>query len=166
LQALLTDSDGDSIYTTTLRFLEGNYQYKFFNAVSQENVPAACAQNGNRFFSIDTSNNQSISMQAVCFSSCSGCAAIISATDDLGTQLPSLEIFPNPIQNIATIKIINNNENYELKFFASDGKLLHRLSGKGDEIHQIEKYPLPSGLIFIAVELENGKTFYQKVIVQ
>jgi hypothetical protein len=167
LQALLTDADGDSIYTTTLRFLEGNYQYKFFNAVSQENVPAACAQNGNRFFSIDTSNNQSISMQAVCFSSCSVCAAIvISAADNLASDEPIMEIYPNPIQSSATLRVINNNEHYELKFFASDGKLLHRLSGKGDEIHQIEKYPFPSGLIFIAVELENGKTFYQKVIVQ
>jgi hypothetical protein len=167
LQALLTDADGDSIYTTTLRFLEGNYQYKFFNAVTQENVPAACAQNGNRFFSIDTSNNQSISMQAVCFSSCSACAAIvISAADNLASDEPIMEIYPNPIQSSATLRVSNNNENYELKFFASDGKLLHRLSGKGDEIHQIEKYPFPSGLIFIAVELENGKTFYQKVIVQ
>ena len=167
LQATLTDTDGDSIYTTTLRFLEGNYQYKFFNAVSQENVPAACAQNGNRFFSIDTSNNQSISMQAVCFSSCSACAAIvISEADNLASDEPIMEIYPNPIQSSATLRVINNNEHYELKFFASDGKLLHRLSGKGDEIHQIEKYPFPSGLIFIAVELENGKTFYQKVIVQ
>jgi hypothetical protein len=164
LQALLTDADGDSIYTTTLRFLEGNYQYKFFNAVSQENVPAACAQNGNRFFSIDTSNNQSISMQAVCFSSCSACAAIvISAADNLASDEPIMEIYPNPMRHSATVRLKNNREAYSLSIYDSKGSLcVQEIALSGEDII-IERGALKSGNYFVRILNESGIA-YSKIL--
>jgi hypothetical protein len=164
LQALLSDADGDSIYTTTLRFLEGNYQYKFFNAVSQENVPAACAQNGNRFFSIDTSNNQSISMQAVCFSSCSVCAAIvISAADNLASDELIMEIYPNPMRYSATVRLKNNREAYSLSIYDSKGSLCVQANVLSGEDIIIEKGALKFGIYFVSILSESGIA-YSKIL--
>ena len=167
LQATLTDLDGDSIYTTTLRFLEGNYQYKFFNAVTQETVPAACAQNGNRFFSIDTSNNQSISMQAVCFSSCSACAAIvISAAENLASDQPIMEIYPNPMSHSATVLLKNNREAYSLSVYDSKGSLCIQANAVAGSDISIEKGALKSGIYFVRLLCEDGKYFSKVLMIE
>lgn len=166
LQATLTDTDGDSIYTTTLRFLEGNYQYKFFNAVTQETVPAACAQNGNRFLSIDTSNNQSILLQAVCFSSCSACSAIVSSNDNVDFVEPSIEIYPNPIRNRAIIRLKNSNEESMLSLFDSKGSLCLQAKICAYQDFMLEKGTLKSGIYFVRLNGVSGKSYSAKLIIE
>ncbi|MCF8367647.1 MAG: lamin tail domain-containing protein [Bacteroidales bacterium] len=67
----MTDGNLDNIYEVTLTLLEGvNYEYKFVNGGSWENVPNECAQNGNRFVDVGSTN---FTIDPVCFGSCQNC---------------------------------------------------------------------------------------------
>lgn len=64
----------DNIYVYTAEFTEGeNLEYKFVNGNAwgmDEQVPAGCAMNGNRFLTVPAN---SIELEAVCYGSCTIC---------------------------------------------------------------------------------------------
>ncbi|HNI43895.1 MAG TPA: T9SS type A sorting domain-containing protein [Chitinophagales bacterium] len=69
--AVLTDPDGDKIYTLTVELPEGTYQYKFLNGDAwgkEESVPSACNNGGNRELVVNGS--APVVLPAVCFGYC------------------------------------------------------------------------------------------------
>jgi hypothetical protein len=61
---------------------EGSYlEYRFVNGNSSlqaENVPSACAVNGNRYFTVPSHDT---TLTAVCFDSCVACGAVLNYSD-------------------------------------------------------------------------------------
>ncbi len=64
----------DAIYAVTVNLVPGQeIEFKYVNGDSwgmDEQVPAGCAQNGNRYFTVPNSN---YTLEAVCFGSCAVC---------------------------------------------------------------------------------------------
>jgi hypothetical protein len=89
-------SQGNGIYTyTTLLDRDSTYQYKFINGNQwgtgfDEAVPAACAQNNNRFVVVDTS---AITTPLVCFGRCEACGVNVFEAGSLGS---AIRMYPNP----------------------------------------------------------------------
>ncbi len=72
-KTILTDPDGDKVYTAYLRMGEGTYQYKFLNGTAwgvDESVPAACNVGGNREIAAMGTNGDTIIIAQVCFGEC------------------------------------------------------------------------------------------------
>lgn len=66
---MLSDPDADGIYSLTVQLPAGTYQYKYVNGNawgSDEGVPAACASNNNRNFSVAADTV----LPAYCFGTC------------------------------------------------------------------------------------------------
>ncbi|MDP2188207.1 MAG: T9SS type A sorting domain-containing protein [Sphingobacteriaceae bacterium] len=89
-------SQGNGIYTYTAT-LDANttYEYKFINGNQwgpgfDESVPAACAQNGNRFVVVDTTT---ITTPMVCFGRCEACGVSVFEAGSLGS---AIRMYPNP----------------------------------------------------------------------
>ena len=75
-QDLMTNAGG-TIYTLSKTLDEGTYlEYKFANGITvqqAETVPAACAVNGNRFFTVPAHDTV---LNASCYDSCQACGAV------------------------------------------------------------------------------------------
>jgi hypothetical protein len=75
---VMTDGDGDGVYSVTLSLVPQIYQFKFINGngwVGAEDVPAACQVevngNDNRFWLISGANTTE--SMTVCFANCAAC---------------------------------------------------------------------------------------------
>jgi hypothetical protein len=89
-------SQGNGIYTYTAT-VDANttYEYKFINGNQwgpgfDEAVPAACAQNNNRFVVVDTA---AITTPMVCFGRCEACGVNVFEPGSLGS---AIRMYPNP----------------------------------------------------------------------
>lgn len=89
-------SQGNGIYTYTAT-VDANttYEYKFINGNQSgpgfdETVPAACAQNNNRFVVVDTA---AITTPMVCFGRCVACGVNVFEPGSLGS---AIRMYPNP----------------------------------------------------------------------
>ena len=78
---MLTDEDGDNIFSVTFMLEEGEYQYKFLNGDdwgTEESVPAECRSNGNRVFTIAGNNGDQVEVGPLCFGQCEAeCPALL-----------------------------------------------------------------------------------------
>ncbi len=165
---LMTDPDGDSVYTVTLRFVEGFYEYKFINGTTwgqDETVPAGCQWNNNRFMNIDTSNNSTVFLDEVCFSSCSDCAPILN-TAYLNSNNLILQVVPNPFEMATTLQLFGNNTDYTVQLFNISGQLVQSRKGFGEKPLEIERNNLKAGIYFLQVQTTEGKQLNHKIIVR
>jgi len=102
----MTDQ-GNGVYAVTID-LDPNatYEYKFINGNAwgpgiDESVPAACAQNNNRFVQVGASN---LTVPLVCFASCIECQ--VGVEDNALAQ--AVALYPNPSNGI-----VNFDFNFE-----------------------------------------------------
>lgn len=116
-QTVLTDMDGDSIYTYTARIPDGTYAYKYVNGVawgSEEPVPSACNVNNNREVIVmgdGMPGDDFLTIPLVCFGRCdSVCPPIlppvsvtfrVDATDLFNTTIPDTMWVAGSFQNPA-----------------------------------------------------------------
>lgn len=99
-------SFGNNIYEIIAYLNTGNIQYKYFNgntAGSAENVPSACASTGNRTYTV---SNDSI-LVTVCYNGCNAC--VPSSVRSISTEIQSLQLMPNPVKDMLTIKGLNSS---------------------------------------------------------
>ena len=70
----LTDQ-GNNIYSIPLQLGEGEYhEFKYINGTNWEGVPAGCAANGNRYYTVPANDE---TLPLVCFGSCDPCTSVI-----------------------------------------------------------------------------------------
>lgn len=70
---MLSDDDGDNIYTVSFELEEGTYEFKFLNGDdwgTEESVPEACRVNGNREVSIAGNSGDAVTIGPFCFGEC------------------------------------------------------------------------------------------------
>lgn len=101
-QALLTDPDGDDVYSISFALPEGTYEYKFLNGSTwgtDEGVPAGCSVNGNRALEVVAPGP--VVPPTPCFASCfpceGSCARPIPIACDVTVSVTDTSIFASAI---------------------------------------------------------------------
>ncbi len=88
----------EDVYEFTASILEGTYiEYKFVNGDDDagfESVPAACAQNENRFLTIPSADTV---LQLVCFGSCDSCPQQNTVVVSFRVDMSETEVSPDGI---------------------------------------------------------------------
>lgn len=82
---LMTDPDGDNVYTITVTLPEGMYQYKFLNGNAwgtEESIAEECRVGGNREMTIAGNNGEEVMIGPFCFGACEAtCPALLDPID-------------------------------------------------------------------------------------
>jgi hypothetical protein len=126
------------------------YQYKFYNgntANSSENVPAACANNGNREITV---HNDTV-IDVVCFSQCIAC------NNGIKTNMneSALKIYPNPANSYSIISLNEHTAINNISLFDITGRLICKFDKINQSSFKLEKNNLHSGLYFVKIQTEN-----------
>jgi hypothetical protein len=93
-------------------------------------------------------------------------AIVISATENLASDEPIMEIYPNPMSHSATVRLKNNREAYSLSVYDSKGSLCVQVNALARADIIIEKGALKSGIYFTRLRCENGKSFSKVLMIE
>ena len=119
--AVLSDADGDNVWSITIPLAAGSHQYKFSydNWAGQEEFTpdATCTFTENGFTNrlIDVTDN--VVLNAVCWGSCEAC---VTAVEELNYSVISLMPNPSSAQSIIRWNVINQN----IQVFNAQGQLV------------------------------------------
>ncbi|MDP2187796.1 MAG: T9SS type A sorting domain-containing protein [Sphingobacteriaceae bacterium] len=136
-------SQGNGIYTyTAMLDRNATYEYKFINGNQwgpgfDESVPAACAQNGNRFVVVDTST---ITIPIVCFGRCEACGVSVF---EAGSLNQAIRMYPNPS---------NAETNIAYEFQTPSDLNVTVYDARGKMITQINEKAVTNGSIKLNVQ--------------
>ncbi len=147
----------DQIYSYTTALFSGDViEYKFINGNAwgqDETVPAACAQNNNRYIEVPAVDTL---LTNVCFGSCDTCVVIgIHNNQKTADQFG---FYPNPANNMLYFSA--KDQTLRVSIFAPDGKLLINRTVSGGSL---DLSALRKGLYFIRIE-KNGNHQFSKLI--
>ena len=88
-------NQGNGIYSTVLQLGEGEYvEYKYINGANWEGVPASCAVNGNRFYTVP-SNDETIPLH--CFGSCDPCSSVVPVNVTFRVDMSEQVVVPEGV---------------------------------------------------------------------
>ncbi|MFN3529998.1 MAG: T9SS type A sorting domain-containing protein [Bacteroidia bacterium] len=123
----MTDQ-GNGIWSVTVNLpVDSTYEFKFINGNQwgpgfDESVPAACAQNGNRFVVVDTT---AITTPLVCFGRCEACGVSVF---EAGAFDRAIRLYPNPANNEAYIAYeFEQYSKLYVEVYDAFGKVIHRV---------------------------------------
>ena len=101
---LMTDM-GNNIYAVTLSLGEGeSHEYKFINGNAwgdDESVPAACATNNNRSYTVPAANE---TIPVVCFGSCDPCTTVIDIDVTFRVDMSEQTVDPTGVHLAGTVQ--------------------------------------------------------------
>lgn len=131
-------SQGNGIYTRTLQLpVNATYQFKYINGNQwgpgfDEAVPAACAQNNNRFVVVGNSN---VTTPLVCFGRCEACGVNVF---EPGALNANIKVYPNPARSEATIAYqFETPGDLQISVYNVRGQLVATRNEKGQTEGQI-----------------------------
>jgi hypothetical protein len=131
-------SQGNGIYTRTIQLpANATYQFKYINGNQwgpgfDEAVPAACAQNNNRFVVVGTAN---VTTPLVCFGRCEACGVSVF---EPGALNANIKVYPNPAKTEATIAYtFETPGDLQIHVYDVRGKLVTSRLEKGQTEGQI-----------------------------
>lgn len=146
-----------TLYAYTTFLSSGDYiEYKFVNGDEwgeDEMVPAECANNNNRYFSVPEEND---TLMAVCYAHCVPCNVVGYREMNAGNS-SEFAFYPNPASQV----LIFNNADH-ITIFTIDGKLV---MDKNLNATYVEVSGLQHGLYYLLIENEYGAK-YQKLIIE
>jgi hypothetical protein len=151
--------DVNDIYTYTTTLEAGSYhEFKFINGNSwgdDETVPAACAANNNRFFTVP---QEPVVLTAFCFSSCDTCV-INNIHNPAGNSENWIALYPNPTESVVYFSGITGS--VEVLIYSIDGKLIDAviINNKMMDVRQLK-----SGLYHLEIRTMGG-TVHRKLII-
>lgn len=130
---------GTATYKRTFKLPVGSYQeYKFINGNiwgDDEQVPAECATNGNRFFTVPDSDTE---LPAYCYASCEPCVVSIDKTESKEIYLGTAR--PNPASGQTIISYgIDRHAQVIIELYDITGHKAHVLENRaqGQGSHQL-----------------------------
>lgn len=127
---------------------------------------SACAiSGGNRIFStVGKKSGDVIVLPAYVFNTCKTVNA--TGTNDL-TTVKSLNISPNPVNDIATLSFTNlSNVNHTLKIMSLTGQVMRTYAPTTSEQFKIQTSDLAKGIYFARLTNEQGEASTLKFIAQ
>lgn len=157
--ATLMVQDVDDIYTYSTTLETGSYhEFKFINGNSwgdDEIVPAACAANNNRYFTVP---QEPVVLTAFCFASCDTCI-IDNIQNPLDNPANGIVLFPNPTGNFVYFSGIDGS--IEVLIYSIDGKLIDDIIINNK---MMDVQPLKSGLYHLEIRTTEGAV-HRKLII-
>lgn len=148
----------NGIYEALLYVNVGETQYRFFNGTTlldAETVLGSCANTlGNRSASVMADTV----VEPVCFAKCIACTPT-GIYDETITN--GFSIYPNPSNGEVTINLTTLGSNNSVTVTTIAGQKVASL--KNASTHSLS---LNSGLYFVSVQVNDGKTYSQKLIVK
>lgn len=151
--------DEDDIYTYTTTLEAGSYhEFKFINGNSwgdDETVPAACAANNNRYFTVP---QEPVVLTAFCFASCDTC--IIDNIYNPGDNPANgIVLFPNPTDDVVFVSGLPGSA--EVLLYSFDGKLVENIFINNKTI---DVRHLKNGMYHLEILTAEG-TVHRKLII-
>lgn len=178
MDAQLTDSDGDKVYTLTVMLPDGDYQFKYANGNGWANAEAggdsdnyqadlsSCGgvDNGfggyNRTFTIAGS---ALAITPYEFNSCN--VSTVDVTEI--STLSDVTIAPNPAADFTIVTYANpNNANHDIIVTSLTGQVVKQFYNIVDNTVRIETQDLTAGMYFITFRNELGEQGTEKFIVK
>ena len=150
-----------TVYSKTLELTPGEtVEYKFVNGDQWElNIPDECGSgdNNNRFLTVPDDNTV---LEVVCFNSCESCQTSVF---EINGRV--ISVYPNPANDILTIKGIDAFEKINIKLIAANGQVVkeYDFEGKNTNPDKINISELKKGLYTLLFSTTNGD-FSQKII--
>lgn len=92
-------------------------------------------------------------------------SSFAASVDDLYQEGPSFSVAPNPFLEFVSIKIDNNQKINSIRLVSISGNVVREIPNVNASSFQLEAIGVPSGIYFIELELNNGTTGRQKVII-
>ncbi len=153
-------SFGNKKYEIITYVKAGTYEYKYVNGnvnTAFENVPNACAKNGNRYINI---TNDTV-FTAVCFAQCVDCLS--TAAKDILVE-NDLLIYPNPSSQFIDIQNVTPNSNLEI--YTTLGQKMLQTTVENDAV-QLDIHDFPKGIYVVRLRHNSTKVVKQsKLIVE
>ncbi|MCF8360222.1 MAG: cellulase family glycosylhydrolase [Prolixibacteraceae bacterium] len=150
-----------TVYSKTLELTSGEtVEYKFANGDEWElNIPDECGSgdNNNRFLTVPDDDTV---LEVVCFNSCEGCPQSVF---EINGRV--ISVYPNPANDILTIKGIDAFEKINIQLIAANGQVVKEFDfeGKNTNPDKINISELKKGLYTLLLTTTNGD-FSQKII--
>lgn len=145
----------DEIYAITVVLSSNSYQeYKFINGITwddEEVVPEACANGGNRYYTVPEVNE---TLEALCFSSCDTC--IIIGIENKEIETNAFDFYPNPANHSVYFYDAET-----VTIFTIDGKML-RKENIGNGLMDVSD--ISQGLYYIFIQNQSGSKYCKLII--
>lgn len=172
---ILTDPDGNGVYSVTYKVAPGTYEYKYvINIWATEgfnedggNTPFVgekncLASNGNRPLSVTTAP---MTTDVYLYNTCTPTTKVISGVKDFA-QLEGVQLSPNPVVDQATLTLPANGT-YEIRVMGSDGRILVDQRNYQGSVYNLQGDNLASGLYVVEVlEASRGERAVLRFTVQ
>ncbi|MBT7828125.1 MAG: T9SS type A sorting domain-containing protein [Bacteroidetes bacterium] len=92
---------------------------------------------------------------------------ILQGIGILESNSSNVSIFPNPTDNVFTIKLVNKDERInEITIFSTEGKILKRYTDIKSSVFQIQDSKLPAGNYYLKIENVKGHSYYAKLMMK
>lgn len=173
---ILTDPDGNGVYSVTYKVTPGTYPFKYviniwdgsggFNEASGT-TPAmgtdqACFTDGNRSFTVGAT---AMTLPVYMYNSCEVSAKLISGVKDFA-QLEGVRLSPNPVVDQATLTLPAGGT-YQIRVMGSDGRIMADLKNFQHSTYSLQRDNLASGLYLVEVlEASRGERAVMRFAVQ
>lgn len=174
---MLTDPDGNGIYTFTTSLLRAEYEFKFFNGAngdpsSDEFSETAdfftlgCGNGGfgnNRWVDLTNAAGDTI-LPAWEYNSCTETVGV-GIGDDLGKD--NLKVYPNPFTHTTTVEFSNAFGNiYDFSIITLTGKVVRRIEGVNSDKVEINRGDLAAGVYILTISNRKGESLSKKLVIQ
>lgn len=153
----LKDPDFDGIYRGTVMLFDGSYeaQFRIINGSTKNwegAIPAACATNGNRGFTVAGAD---VNVGPFLFGTCS-----ISIPSSLESNIDypkvMFSLYPNPTKDNAIVRFLDNQLEHHLIIQDIHGKVVLTAASILGEQYTISQNEFYSGLYFVTITDEKG----------
>ena len=149
-------SAGSTVYQTDpIRIPEGDISYKFLfgNAWGyDESVPAACAGGGNRTYTVSGTQNQNVTIPAVCWNTCEATCAPLGAAREVKFWVDASQEVVDPLG-------IRIDGDFQLPFFQGDGSSRVALINEGNGLYSYTKTLYPGDYVYRFYNGNSGENF-------
>lgn len=172
---MLTDDDGDGVWTVKLRLPASTFLYKYVNGVAWGNNEgqglADCGvDDGNGGFNrtLDLTNAPLDRDTVVAFKydSCSAPTVQVTSIESAFANTVNMEVAPNPATDVFMVSFANaRSESYRFTMTDLTGKLVRSEMTNGAEL-TVSRNDLPAGLYFVTLTNRSGEVATRKVMLR
>ncbi|MEM1215626.1 MAG: T9SS type A sorting domain-containing protein [Bacteroidota bacterium] len=180
MDAMLTDDDGDGVYTLTVSMAAGTYEMKYANGTGWANAEAgggndnyqadleACDGIGNGLGGfnrgITVPAGDAYTVDIYLFNSCTESAVL--NTDEVST-LGKVTIAPNPATDLLNVTFDNDlRADHVVSLFSLTGQLLTRVNLGNSNTLTLDVSNYPKGMYLLQFTNDKGETGTKKLMIK
>ncbi len=172
---ILTDPDGNGVYSVTYKVAPGSYQYKYVINIWADvgfNEDGGTSPFIGGRSCLNTDGNRALTVTAAAmttpiylYNTCTTSAKVISGVKDFA-QLEGVELSPNPVVDQASLTLPAGGT-YQIRVMGSDGRILSDVQGYQGSVYSLQRDNLASGLYLVEVlEASRGERAVLRFTIQ